>query len=396
MTRFEDCHAALKGVARFERTHRVWDAVHDDQAMSQSDLGCLRSKRWQGVINRHTTPEFAEACRELNLPLVDLNDTPKIPGVPKIRPDNRQVGRVAAEHLIERGFQHFAYDGVTDPWSLERQEGFVEALHQAGHSCIVRQTPYPGDKSLLWNADQVDGLAEWLRELPRPCGVMGTADWRALQILAAARKHELLVPEEFAVIGTNNDSIHCEMSHPPLSSVETNAFLSGYRAAEVLAAMLDGADHGALDERIPPVGVVTRQSTEILAIEDRAVATALSMIRERACRGLTWDELTVAARASRSQLEKKFRRHLGRSPEAEIRRIKLERIRQLLRETDLPLKRIAELSGFDHAEYMSVFFKRTTGLTPGAFRSKTQHLAGDPPKVSPEASTPRAKDGSGD
>ena len=158
--------------------------------------------------------------------------------------------------------------------------------------------------------------------------------------------------------------------YPPLSSVATNPFQSGYRAAEMLDHLMNGQTLDELNVRIDPVGVVTRHSTDILAIEDKNVAAALSYIREHACSGIAVEQVLRHAAASRSQLEKKFRRFLGRSPQAEIRRVQVARIRQLLIETDFPLKKIAELTGFEHVEYMCVLFKRLTGLTPGGCRTK--------------------------
>jgi LacI family transcriptional regulator len=151
-----------------------------------------------------------------------------------------------------------------------------------------------------------------------------------------------------------------------------NAFQSGYRAAEVLAEMLAGRKPKNYDQRIEPIGVVTRPSTDALAIDDRNVAAALSFIRQHAYQGITVDEVVRHAHASRSQLEKKFRHHLGRSPQAEIRRAQVGKIRQLLIETDFPLKKIAELTGFEHVEYMCVLFKRLTGDSPGVCRKKMQ------------------------
>ncbi len=127
-----------------------------------------------------------------------------------------------------------------------------------------------------------------------------------------------------------------------------------------------------MEQRVEPTGVVTRHSTDVLAIDDRNVASALSFIREQACRGITVGQVLQHAHASRSQMERKFRHHIGRSPQAEIRRVQLRKIRQLLLETDFPLKRIAELTGFEHMEYMCVMFKRLVGESPGAFRAKMQ------------------------
>jgi LacI family transcriptional regulator len=191
-----------------------------------------------------------------------------------------------------------------------------------------------------------------------------------LQVMAAAQIAGVLVPEEVAILGANNDAIRCELAYPPLSSVAANPFQSGYRAAEMLDQLMNGAYPNPDYVRIDPLGVVTRHSTDVLAIEDKNVAAALSYIREHACAGIAVEQVLKHAAASRSQLEKKFRKHLGRSPQAEIRRVQVARIRQLLIETDFPLKKIAELTGFEHVEYMCVLFKRLTGMTPGACRKK--------------------------
>jgi LacI family transcriptional regulator len=140
--------------------------------------------------------------------------------------------------------------------------------------------------------------------------------------------------------------------------------------------MIRGGKPESLDIRIEPVGVTERHSTDILAIDDKNVAAALSFIRENACRGITVEQVLKPSFASRSQLEKKFRRCLGRSPQAEIRRVQVARIRLLLIETNFPLKKVAELTGFEYVEYMCVVFKRLVGESPGSFRKKNQIRAG--------------------
>ena len=361
----------LKGIAHYERTHQLWTAFHDDQARAEIDPRWLKSRHWDGVISRHTTPGMVQMCAKLKIPLVDLNDTAIIPGVPKIRPDNIALGHLAAEHLLERGFERFGYTGFSNEgWSCERRDGFVEALSLAGRKCDVYDVNYPGDVTPGWSTEQISGLTDWIKRLPKPVGIMACFDLRAQQILVSAHENGILVPEEVAVIGANNDPIRCELSFPPLSSVVPNAFLSGYSAAETLAEMLAGRKPKNMDLRIEPVGVVTRPSTDVLAIDDKTLASALSFIRLNAFRGITVDSVVRHAYASRSQLEKKFRRHLGHSPQAEIRRVQVEKIKQLLNETDFPLKKIAELAGFEHVEYMCVVFKRLVGESPGGYRKK--------------------------
>ena len=377
MTRFEECAGMLKGIAQYERSHRPWAAFLDDEARTELNDNWLRSKKWHGVISRHTTAATVRTCAEMNLPLVDLNDVPAFAGVPKFRPDNVAVGHMGAEHLIERGFRHFGFCGFNGlEWSSERKDGFVEALRLTGHRCDVLDVDDPGDVTPFWDAKQITTLGGWLRRLPKPAAVMACNDLRALQIVSAAQAAGLLVPEEVAVLGANNDTIRCELSEPPMSSVATNAFQSGYQAAEQLAQLMAGQPASVDVRRVEPVGVVTRQSTDILAMGDKNVAAAVSYIREHAYRGISVDEVLRHAFSSRSQLEKKFRRFIGRSPQAEIRRVQVEKIRQLLFETNFPLKKIAELAGFEHVEYMCVVFKRLTGDSPGSFRKKVQTKTG--------------------
>ena len=369
--RFEECMAMVKGIAHYHRAHEAWSALLDDDAQAEEDPRWLRSKRWHGVISRHTTPGLVKACAELRVPLVDLNDTPPFPGVPKVRPDNHAIGRLGAAHFIERGHRSFAFCGFKrDGWACERRDGFVAALAEADHHCEVFDVQYPGDLTPAWDLKQAPGLVAWLLRLPRPTAIMACNDMRALQVLAAAQTAALRVPEEIAVLGANNDTIRCELATPPLSSVATDAFQSGYAAAETLDCLMRGGTPPSFDRRIEPREVVVRRSTDMLAIEDRNVAAALGYIREHACEGLTVNELLRHAAASRSQLERKFRRLLGRTPQAEIRRLQIAKIRQLLRETDFPLKRIAELTGFEHVEYLCVMFKRLTGETPGTYRQR--------------------------
>ncbi|HEY3756199.1 MAG TPA: DNA-binding transcriptional regulator [Opitutaceae bacterium] len=372
-TRYEECTSMLKGIAHFHRLHSPRRLFLDDQARSEADTKWLRSRKWDGAISRHTTPALVRACAEMGVPLVDLNDSEPFDGVPKIRPDNVGIGHMGAEHFIERGYSHFAFCGFSNAgWAQERRDGFVEGLQLAGRTCEIFEVSYPGDLNPYWDAEQTTALVAWLEALPKPIGVMACNDLRALQIMAATHSAGLVVPDDVAVLGVNNETIRCELSNPPLSSVAPNAFRSGYEAAQLLEELLQGNRPKTLVRRIDALGVVLRHSTDVLAIQDRPTASALGYIRDHAHKGITVADVMKHAFASRSQLEKKFRRHIGRSPQAEIRRVQVAKIRQLLAETDFPLKRIAELTGFEYIEYMSVVFKRLVGESPGAYRQKVQ------------------------
>ena len=373
LMRFEEAAPMLHGIVQHERSHRQWSTFLDDDARTERDPGFLRGEKWHGVISRHTTPALVKQCTQLGIPLVDLNDSPPFPGIPKIRPNNTAIGHLGAEHFLERGFHHFAFCGFSNEgWSCERRDGFLEALGLAGHGCDVFDVEFPGVITPDWNAEQTRLIAAWLAGLPKPVAIMACVDVRAFQVITAAQHAGLHVPEEIALLGVNNDIVRCELSYPSLSSIALNAHQSGYHAAEVLDRLLRGGKPGAMDVRVDPLGVVPRLSTDILAVGDKNVVAALSFIRENACRGVSVDEVVAHAAASRSQLEKKFRRFIGRSPQAEIRRVQLARIKELLSETGLPLKSIAGMTGFEHIEYLSVVFKRLTGESPGQYRKHTR------------------------
>lgn len=382
-TRLDETGAMLNGIAQYEQSHESWTVFTDDEAQTETDPNWLLKEAWDGVISRHTTPALVQACAEHGIPLVDLNDSPPFVGVPKIRPDNTAIGHLGGEYLLDRGFRRFAFSGFCDAgWARERRSGFVEAVQQRGFDCCLFETPQPATYTPSWHGSEVQAMIAWLSHLPRPLGLMACHDVRAVQVLEAAAAAGLLVPEEIAVLGANNDAVRCELASPPLSSVATNSFLSGWRAAETLACLMRGCRAEVDDERVPPRRIVTRRSTDVLAIADRNVTAAVRYIWRHACDQLTVEEVLPHAAVSRSQLEKKFRQYLGRSPQAEIRRVQVLRVRQLLAETDLPLKKIAELAGFDYVEYMCVLFRRLTGETPGAYRKRT-HV--NPPEEMPGA-----------
>lgn len=367
---WDDAKAILMGISRY--AHGSWEVLIDAQAAAAAEDWWVRSAEWDGVITRHMSPSLIEACRARQIPLIDLNDAPVVKDIPKIRPDNNAAGHMGAEHFLERGFKHFAFCGLTESWARERAAGFMEALGLAGKSCSILEADY----RLVdprWDEEQQALIQKWLADLPRPLALMACNDLRALQVVSACRKAGYLVPNEIAVLGVNNDYLRCAFGNPPLSSVATDRQLAGYRAAELLDQMMvAGRSTGNEDIRIDPIRVVVRHSTDVLAIEDRATCAAIHFIRQFACQGITAEDVAKHVGVSRHVLERKFRHLLGRSAHAEIRQIQVARIKQLLIETDLPLKNIADLVGITHTEYVNVMFSRHVGMTPGMYRREHQ------------------------
>jgi LacI family transcriptional regulator len=164
----------------------------------------------------------------------------------------------------------------------------------------------------------------------------------------------------------------CELSDPPLSSVLANTERIGYEAAVLLSRLVAGSPPPGEPVVVGPLGIVTRRSTDVLAVDDRHVAAAIRVIRERACEGMDVSDVLRAVPLSRSALERRFAQVLRRSPKEEILRVRLNRAKQLLTETDFPLSLVAEKIGLDHTEYLNVFFKKKTGMTPARFRARSR------------------------
>lgn len=362
----------LRGVIRYLRSHEPWSVFFELREQGASPPSWLKDWRGDGIICRPTNPALAELFRKKRIPVVNLNDVYDELGLPCIESDHTAIGRLAGEHLIERGFRRFAYCGFTGhAWSAKRRAGFEAAVGNAGEVCPAHESPWGGPSAHPWEQEQ-KRIGDWLRALPRPVGVLACNDLRGQHVLDACQRVGLAVPEEVAVIGVDDDPLVCELCDPPLSSVVPNPERVGYEAATLLARLMAGEKPEPKEVLVAPLGVTARQSTDVLAIDDPHVAAAVRYIREHACAGASVDDVLARVPLSRTILERRFRKYLGRSPQAEIRFVQLKRAKQLLAETDLRLERIAELAGYEHPEYLSVVFKRETGQTPGQFRRQAQ------------------------
>ncbi|MBN1910824.1 MAG: DNA-binding transcriptional regulator [Pirellulales bacterium] len=365
----------LCGIAEYSRVHGPWTFYHEEQ-IGDDVPAWLPSWRGDGILARIESPRQVEAIRAKGFPTVDLLGRHELEGIPAFDNDTKVVARLGAEHLIERGFQHFAFCGLEGIHYSERSGAdFVEYLHGRGFEVSVYGDGRPIEPVAAATAEnremmREDALADWIEDLPKPLGLMACNDLRAQQVLNACGKRGILVPDDVAVLGADNDEVLCGLSNPPLSSIDPNARKMGYQAAALLERMIAGKPAPEEKILIEPAGVVTRRSTDVLAIADRHVATALKFIREHACDNISVDDVLATVHLSRSTLERRFLKYLGRSPKAEILHIQLQRIKQFLAETDYPLARIAGLVGFSHVENMCNFFKAKMEETPGQYRKR--------------------------
>jgi LacI family transcriptional regulator len=217
---------------------------------------------------------------------------------------------------------------------------------------------------------ELAAMAAWLRALPKPVGVLACYDVRGQQVLEACHEAGLPVPDDVAVIGVHNDELLCDLCDPPLTSVIPDARRAGYEAAALLERMMEGERVPVATRTIEPLGVAARQSTDVVAVADARVAAAVRFIRERATTGIDVSDVLRAVPMSRTLLERKFKQLLGYSPHEQIQRVRLERAKALLATTELPVAAVAERVGIEHPEYLSVAFRRATGLSPREYRTR--------------------------
>lgn len=382
----------IGGIARYVRESAGWRLyVEEDPLEKLPDLS-----RWQGdgIIANFDDRQVARAVQGLSLPVVGVGGGygwhDATSGIPYVYTDNVAIGRLGAEHLLACGLESLAFYGyprtATSGWSEERADAFAAAARAAGRPCHV----FTGRHATARRWHDLQGeLCEWLLGLPRPVGLMACNDIRARHVLEACRTLDLRVPHDVAVLGVDNDEMICDLTSPSLSSIDQSARRIGYEAAAILDRLMGRPDprghaapspaSGSEDDSeadsiparrvIPPIGVVPRASTDTTATHDEAVLLVLRRLKSQPCFRPDIPGLASEACVSRSTLEKRFARVVGRSIHDEFVRVRLAALRRLVVETDLPLKAIALRAGFRSVQYMTTFLHRHTGLTPARLRS---------------------------
>jgi LacI family transcriptional regulator, galactose operon repressor len=365
----------LRGIARYARLHGPW-SFHITPGDYAQEVPKMKQWGGTGIIARIANERIAQAVADADVPTVTLGPAAEhaqfaslFANFSEVSSDPVQVATLAAEHLLERQFSHFAYVGLEDrAWSHMRCAAFAARLAEAGHELHeYRQPTRPRDR--VWEREQ-NLLAEWIQHLPTPIGLLACNDDRGRQVLEACRLANLNVPEDVAVLGIDNDEVFCDLSDPPLSSVALNAETAGYRAAELLDGLMSGRVRKRQRILVEAIGVVTRRSTEVVAVSDPDVVAALQYIRREQGRGISVLSVANEVAVSRRSLEKRFRETIGRTILEEIQLVRLERAKRLLLETTYPISRIAEMSGFGSTGYFIQFFQSRAGETPRKFRIK--------------------------
>jgi LacI family transcriptional regulator len=357
----------LAGVRRYVAEHGPWSVFIELRAPDSSPPPWLRGWDGDGILTRTFTAEMAELITATGLPAVELRSSHFNRQLPFVGMDNRLIGRAVAEHFLERGYRQFAaYSLHTERFFEERVDNFVATVAAAGHPCAVLPERV-SDSVHDWEAGQARLIA-WLERLPRPVGIYAANDQLGVRLLDACQRAGLAVPEEVAVVGTENEETLCAFATPPLSSVRFDGAGVGYLAAGMLDRLMGGRAKPPAETLVPPKGIVVRASSDDLVITDPLVARAARLIRENATAGIAVKDLCRMLGASRSTLERRMAATLKRTPKEEILRLRFREVERLLRDTGLTIDAIAAQTGFAHSHYLQAAFKERHGRTPGEFR----------------------------
>ena len=314
----------LEGVISYVRQHDAWSIFLPEHHRGERLPSWISRWRGDGVIARIETDEIARALIRTKLPVVDVSAARHAPNIPWVETDDVAIAKLAADHLLDRGFRALGFCGESDfNWSLWRKENFVRLALEAGCSCHVYE-------SLPRRSETTPGSASdaaWLpgsNSFPSPLACWPVTTSKPQVLLDVCRELNIAVPEEIAVIGVDNDGLICALCSPPLSSVIPNSRRTGYEAAALLDRMMAGEKVSAEALLIEPLGVQIRQSTDVLALPDPAVASAVRFIREHACTGIDVNAVLrhtrVSRRVTRKSVPQNARPHAARGDHPDANR----------------------------------------------------------------------------
>lgn len=366
-----------QGVALYVCEHENWVLHVEDRGLYSVPTELLQGWDGDGIISRNSGGAIRKAIGRHRCPLVELLSSSKGDHV-EVLPDERKSMELCIAHFRDRGIVSIAFYAYGKSWWIDRRRDlFLElSVGQTFQShCFVDDTTKKANPQPPWEDRYEISLKKWLKTLPHQTGVIVANDAQAIRVLNVCRQNEINVPEQIGLLGYDNDEHLCNLATPPLSSLDRNAEMVGYKAAELLDLKMNGKKFSLVPLLIPPRSVVVRRSSEIASITDADVVEALNYIAEFATQGIGIDEVAEHVGLSRSTLSRLFQKHLNRTPKEEIMRIRLDRAKYLLTYTEIPIKTIAMQSGYKTVGHFTSMFKQHTGRTPMVYRNESRKFS---------------------
>lgn len=358
--------AILTGIAAYVEAHEPWEFVFDVAGQVSAE-SIRRHLDADGIITQIRNEQDCELLEGAGVPCVIVATPPGVHQLPTVVSDGEAIGRMAGEHLADQGFRRLAFYGsLGQVWGSRRVKGLQAVAAERGFRCAVLDADLRVHAE-GWKED-LEPLVAWVKSLERPVGILAQTDVGARQVLLACTEAGIRVPDEVAIVGVDNDELVCRLSWPPLTSVDHGAHRIGWEAARLLAGLMEGEKPPGAPVVVKPTGVVVRQSSDVLAVEDATVAAALRFIRTHVSRGVSVQDVLEEVATARRTLEVRFRKLLGRSIHEEIVRTQVSTAKRLLSGTELPMPAVAAACGLKHQSHLSALFAKHAGMTPTGYR----------------------------
>jgi LacI family transcriptional regulator len=317
--------------------------------------------------------DLANFVVQAKVPTVDFSFRRPELRFPRALCDHSSTAQLVAEHFLVRGFTNFACYSAQDNWAFEEEGNtFMSFLKKAGHDCTwIRWHKSPAFTTghLQWK-DKRRWLATQLKNAPKPLALFAVTDDHALEVIETCEAIGMAVPEEVSVIGVDDSLPAVEAMRTPISSVNQNFELLGYRGAELLDQLMHGNPAPAAPLRIPPVGLITRKSSDLLAISHPGVARSLRYLWDSYHKPIGVEDLAEVAAMSRSGLHQAYLEHIGRPPASELRRVRIENAKLLIQKSTMKLEEIARTCGYQNANSFWVAFRHATGMSPKQYQKR--------------------------
>lgn len=375
-TRLGHLHSIVRGIMDYAQGNGNWIFTTSGEAHDLS-VRALGGWRGDGVIALLDTQTEARAAKRLKMPVVTFVGTLRKPGVPRVMRDQRAIGRLAAEHLLARGFRHFGFYGVKEVgYSIDRGEAFAVRVKEHNVTFSQYLSPNMFDRRHPWD-DEMDALCRWIKTLPMPIGIFAANDARGRVVADACKLVDLQVPEEVGIIGVDNSQLDCEFGSPKLSTIACGWHLVGFETAKLLDRLMCGDPPPEKDLLISPSGVIARESTDVMIADHPAVAKAIAYARAHAGDRFGVKSLVAAAGVSRRYLETSFARSLGRTPAQYLMESRVETAKALLEGKAMTLSKIARECGFTDLRQFRRVFARVEKTTPGLYQANRKMIEGE-------------------
>jgi LacI family transcriptional regulator len=317
--------------------------------------------------------DLADFVVQARKPTVDFSFRRPLLQFPRVLVDHARVAGLAAEHFLAHGHRHFAYYSDVNNWAFEENgQAFVAAVQAAGHTCdwlCWHRSPAYNDGHLQWKHKR-NWLAAELRKAPKPLALFAATDDHAVEALEICESTNLAVPEQISIIGVDNSLLAVDAMSTPISSVDTSLEMVGYRGAALLGDLMNGRRAPKEPLRIPPARLIARKSSDLIAVGHPGVARSLRFLMEHCHEPIGVEDLVRVAAMSRRALHQAYLRQIGRPPGHELQRVRLDRAKRLLLDSNDKLEVVAEQCGYQSANSFWFAFKQETGLSPKQFRKK--------------------------